>query len=124
MAEPGLRRAFGGEAEDAAVSHLERKGYRVRARNFVCPYGELDVVAEDGEVVAFVEVRMRSNAAWGDPSQTVSGKKQRRIVKAALHYLYRHGPLGKMVRFDVVSVVGRGEKAQVEHIPDAFDAGM
>lgn len=124
MEERALRRAFGGEAEEVAVGYLERQGYRILARNFLCPYGELDVVAEQGETLCFVEVRMRSHAAWGDPSQTVSGRKQRRVVKAALHYLFQQRRSDWAIRFDVVSVLGRGEKAQVEHIPDAFDAGM
>lgn len=118
------RRGNGEAGEEAAVAYLEAQGYAIRARNFGCRYGELDVVAEKGEVLAFVEVRMRSSAVWGDPAHTVSGAKQRRVVKAALHYLFRYGLQGRMVRFDVVSVVGRGERASVEHIPGAFDAGM
>lgn len=118
------RRARGDAAEAAAVQYLEQRGYKVVDRNFCCPYGELDVVAEQGETLCFVEVRMRSSAAWGDPAHTVSWAKQRRVARAALHYLFRRGGPERMVRFDVISVVGRGEKAQVEHIPDAFHAGM
>ena len=118
------RRSNGVAGEDAAAALLEQQGYVIRARNFSCRYGELDVVAEKGEVLAFVEVRMRSSAVWGDPAHTVSGAKQRRVVKAALHYLFRYGLQGRMVRFDVVSVVGKGEGAAVEHLPAAFDAGM
>jgi putative endonuclease len=123
-AEPGERRAYGNAAEDAAVGHLEAQGWRVLARNWTCRYGELDVVAERGELVCFVEVRMRSTAVWGDPAHTVSFAKQRRVVKAALHYLFAHDLGERMMRFDVISVVGRGERATVEHIPGAFDAGM
>jgi len=124
--EPGEgRKALGNAAEQAAVELLERSGYRVLARNFRCAWGEVDVVAEREDLLCFVEVRMRSTAAWGDPAHTVSWAKQRKVAKAALHYLFEHGGLQeRMVRFDVVSVVGRGEKALVEHIPDAFDAGM
>lgn len=119
------RKALGNAAEQAAVELLERSGYRVVARNFRCAWGEVDVVAERGELLCFVEVRMRSSAAWGDPAHTVSWAKQRKVTRAALHYLFeRGGSEERMVRFDVVSVLGRGEKALVEHIPDAFDAGM
>lgn len=118
------RRARGGRAEGEAAQLLERAGYRIRDRNFLCRYGELDLVAEQGETICFVEVRMRSSAVWGDPSHTVSRAKQRRVVKAALHYLMARGIRGRMIRFDVVSVVGSGEKARLEHLPDAFDAGM
>ncbi|RKH21884.1 YraN family protein [Corallococcus sp. CA047B] len=93
-------------------------------QNSRIPVGELDIVAEREEVICFVEVRMRSSAVWGDPAHTVSFAKQRRVVKAALHYLFQNGIDGRMVRFDVISVVGQGETARVEHIPAAFDAGM
>jgi len=118
------RKALGDAGEQAAVDLLERAGYRVVARNFRCPYGEVDVVAEKGELLCFVEVRMRSSAAWGDPAHTVSWSKQRKVARAALHYLFERGGADRMVRFDVVSVLGRGAEAVVEHIPDAFDAGM
>ncbi len=118
------RRGYGNEAESEVVRFLEARGYRVRARNFSCRYGELDVVAEHGDTVCFVEVRMRSTAVWGDPSHTVSFAKQRKVVKAALHYLLTQKLRDRMIRFDVISVVGRGERATVEHLPGAFDAGM
>jgi putative endonuclease len=118
------RRAYGQAAEEAAVSHLESHGYRVRDRNFLCRYGEVDVIVEKDDLVCFVEVRMRSHAAWGDPAHTVSFSKQRKVVRAALHYLFRHGLADRMIRFDVVTVVGRGAGAKVEHIQNAFDAGM
>lgn len=119
-----LKRKVGDEAENLVAGVLERDGYKIRARNFVCRYGEIDLVAEKGELVCFVEVRMRSSAAWGDPSHSVSWAKQKKIVRAALHYLFRNDLSDRMIRFDVVSVVGRGKNAQLEHIPDAFDAGM
>lgn len=118
------RKGFGNEAEARAVELLERAGYAVLDRNFSCRWGEVDIVAEKGELLCFVEVRMRSTAAWGDPSLTVMSAKQRRVVKAALHYLLRRGISRRMMRFDVISVVGRGQSAVMEHIPDAFDAGF
>jgi putative endonuclease len=119
------RKQYGDEAEEAAVQLLRRAGYSVVDRNFRCRYGEVDIIAERGELLCFVEVRMRSTAAWGDPAHTVSWAKQRRVCKAALHYLLeRRVGQDRMVRFDVISIVGRGPDAQVEHIPGAFDAGM
>ena len=118
------RKGYGDEGEEAAVRFLEARGYRVRERNYSCRHGELDVVAEHGDTVCFVEVRMRSTAVWGDPAHTVSFAKQRRVVKSALHYLLTQRLRDRMIRFDVISVVGRGERATVEHLPGAFDAGM
>lgn len=117
------RRWVGDRAEELAVRFLEGEGYRVRARNFACRYGEIDVVVERGELLCFVEVRMRTSDVWGDPSATVGWAKQRRVVKAALHYLQRERLRGRQLRFDVVSVVGRGDAARLEHLPGAFEAG-
>lgn len=124
MEPAALRQQYGSEAEEAAAQHLEALGYRIRHRNFRCRYGELDLIAEKDETVCFVEVRMWSKAAWGDPSLTVSWAKQRKVVRAALHYQFRYDLRRKMLRFDVISVVGRGSSARVEHLPNAFDAGM
>ena len=118
------RKRFGQEGEGAAVAYLEREGYTGHDRNWGCRYGELDIVAEKDGYLCFVEVRMRSHAAWGDPAHTISFSKQRKVVKAALHYLMVHAQHDRMVRFDVVTVVGRGLEARVEHLPGAFDAGM
>ncbi len=121
---PCDRRGFGDEGEDATARLLEAKGYQIRSRKFRCRYGEIDLVAEKDDTVCFVEVRMRSSAIWGDPSNSISWAKQRRVVKAALHYLLAYGLRNKMIRFDVVSVIGRGQHAVLEHLPNAFDAGM
>jgi putative endonuclease len=118
------RRSVGDEAEDRVAAWLEQQGYRIRDRNWTCRYGELDVVAERGEYLCFVEVRMRSTGTWGDPSATVSFAKQRKVVRAALHYLKVYPAPERAIRFDVVSVTGRGDAAKLEHIPAAFDAGM
>ena len=120
----GPKRQAGDRAEEAVVRYLVQQGYAVLTRNFVCRQGELDIVAERDQTLCFVEVRMRSTAAWGDPSHTVSREKQRRVVKAALRYLLVNGLRGKMIRFDVASVVGSGPDASLEYIPNAFDAGM
>jgi putative endonuclease len=116
-------RKVGNDAEDAAVRHLLGKGFAVRDRNVSCRYGELDIVAERGELLCFVEVRMREHDAFGDPMQTVMSSKQNRVVKAAMHYLQTQR-LERDVRFDVISVVGRGPSARVEHVENAFDAGF
>ena len=118
------RRAFGDAAEQLVVEHLEREGYVVRDRNAACRLGEVDIVAEKDDVLCFVEVRMRSHGAQGDPALTVSHAKQRKVVRAAMYWLQRHRLFERMIRFDVASVVGRGREGNVEHIEDAFEAGF
>jgi putative endonuclease len=118
------KRVFGDMAEQLTVEHLEREGYTIRDRNVLCRRGELDVVAEKDDVLAFVEVRMRSSTVWGDPSATVTHSKQRKVVLAAHEYCQRHRLFARVIRFDVVSVVGKGKTGEVEHLVDAFEAGM
>lgn len=118
------RRERGDEAEQAAAELLESKGYRIRARNFLARGGELDLVAEKDQTLCFVEVRMRTSAVWGDPSQTITWAKQRKVVLAAMQFLAKTRQTDRQLRFDVISVVGRGAERRLEHIPNAFDAGM
>jgi putative endonuclease len=116
------RKIYGNSAEQLVVEHLERNGWRVRERNVLCRFGELDIVAEKGDVLAFVEVRMRSSALWGEPSESVLLKKQRCVVKAATEYCQRHRLFERVIRFDVASVLGRGRQGAVDYIEDAFQA--
>src|SRR5262245_1834032 len=120
MDEVENRGHLGKEAEDLAAGFLEGAGYVVRARNVRYTGGELDLVVEQGELLAFVEVRMRSNAEWGVPTASISWKKQRRVVLAAMRYLALERIRDRPIRFDVISVLGRGTGAVLEHIPNAF----
>jgi putative endonuclease len=118
------RRRTGNLAEARAADWLIAQGYEVLARNVLYRDGELDLVARKGKLYAFVEVRMRSLGVWGDPSATVTFAKQRRVVRAATRWLSRERLLDRVeVRFDVVSVVGQGQNAVLEHIEGEFDAG-
>jgi len=96
----------GTEAEALAVSLLVGKGYRIVERNFRCPSGELDVIARDGEVLVFVEVRSRSNAEHGDAAETVDRRKQRQVARVAMHYIGLRDPRFQSSRFDVVAITG------------------
>jgi putative endonuclease len=122
--EPKTKRQVGDEAEALVVECYERDGWVVRDRNVLSRRGEVDIVVEKGLALAFVEVRMRASATWGEPSATVGRGKQRRVVLAAMQYLQRQRLMERAIRFDVASVVGRGRNAQVELIADAFEAGV
>ena len=113
---------MGDVGEELVAEQLVREGYLIRDRNVRCRLGELDIVAERGALLCFVEVRMRSTALWGDPSLTVCRPKQKRVIFAAMEYLQKQRLRGRMIRFDVASVVGRGRTGVVELIPNAFEA--
>jgi len=118
------RKERGHLAEEAAKRFLEAKGYKVLEQNFHARAGEIDLVVEKGDLVCFVEVRMRSRSKWCLPLQTITPQKQRRIVLAAMQFLKRKPCPGKALRFDVVSILGEGRYADIEHLPGAFDAGF
>ncbi len=92
------------------------RNYRVRG-------GEIDIIAREGGLLVFVEVRCRENEAFGTPEETVDLAKRRRIAAAARAYLMKLPPSSwKEARFDVVAVTGGQGAPAVRHYPGAFDA--
>jgi putative endonuclease len=116
------RRSFGQEGESAAEQYLRHKGYRIVARNLRSPLGELDLVAEDGRVLVFVEVKARRTGAFGGAIYAVHQRKQEKLIQLAALYLARHHIKDRLCRFDVVLLQGAGAgPAQIEHIQNAFE---
>lgn len=97
-----LRQRRGAHAEERAARYLERQGLAILARNFRSRLGEIDLVARDGPMLVFVEVRLRASSAYGGAQGSVDGRKQARIVAAARYYLSRL-PSEPPCRFDVVT---------------------
>jgi putative endonuclease len=122
MAAPARRTAkqrAGDAAERLAAQYLERQGLDIVGRNYRCKGGEIDLVARDGATLVFVEVRLRTSAAFGGAAASVDAHKQRRILQAARRYLA--GRTDVPCRCDVV-VLDRLDPARVEWIRDAFSA--
>ncbi|MCL2178727.1 MAG: YraN family protein [Proteobacteria bacterium] len=117
------RRERGREAEGVARRFLEARGYVILEQNFCSRRGEIDLVVQKGDLVCFVEVRMRTRAKVCFPLQTITLQKQRRIVLAAMQFLQHYPCGGRALRFDVVSIIGKGPGARIEYLPGAFDAG-
>lgn len=115
-----LRKLLGRTGEDRAAKHLSGLGYRILDRNFRTPHGEIDLIALDGDTVVFVEVKTRTGDAFGAPELAVDGRKQNRMVKAALSYLKRRRLQQMPCRFDVVAIAGPSA-GQVELIRHAFE---
>jgi putative endonuclease len=111
--------------EAHAEAELVRLGYRIIDRNWRGGGGEIDRIALDGDILAFVEIRSRSSAAFGSPLETVRFGKQQRVIRAAVAYLAALPP-GKvpMARFDVVSLTEvEGGGVAVEVVRNAFTPG-
>jgi putative endonuclease len=118
---PGdARKRLGSYGEQAAAEHLVRLGLEVLARNYRTRLGEIDLVMADGDVVVFVEVKLRRGAF--DPLEAVDARKQQQISRVAFDFLRRHGMLGRPARFDVVAVDGRS--LECSHVTDAFDCAI
>ncbi len=116
------RQRLGALGEEAAAELLRSRGYRIVARNHRCRRGEVDLIAERGQLLVFVEVRTRATAAFGGPEETVSFHKQRRVVAAARDYLARWRGPERGARFDVVAVVDGPGGPQLTHFENAFFA--
>ena len=118
------RRWFGTRSERAAARYLKRQGFRLLARNYSCPHGELDLIAVEGRCVVFVEVRSTGGDDPLRPAASVDEQKQRRLTDLALHYLRRHRLLDHMARFDVLAISWPPERREpvIVHYRQAFEA--
>lgn len=117
----------GRKGEDYAAKLLEEKGYTVIERNFHSRYGEVDIIAEKENVLAFVEVKTRSSNSWGSAAGAVTASKQHKLIKAAQYFLMTHNT-EHILRFDVVALTtapGSGFRViKCEHFEGAFDLNV
>jgi putative endonuclease len=102
--------AVGQYGQRVAERYLVESGLALVARNWRCPDGELDIIATEGPVLVFCEVKTRSSTAYGDPAEAVLGAKARRLRRLALRWLAQQQAYGDPrfwpeLRFDVVSVL-------------------
>ena len=94
----------GASAEADAAQLLLDAGYRIIERNFRCKAGELDIIARDGEILVFVEVRSRADDAHGGAIEMIRRGKQRRVARVAACYLELAAPAFDECRFDIVAI--------------------
>ena len=113
--------ASGRRGEDLAHRFLERRGYRVVARNYrpASGAGEIDLTAWDGNRLVFIEVKSRSGEEYGSPDRAVDQEKERRIVRAAADYARKAGVPLEDARFDLVNVI-LSNPPRLAIIRDAF----
>jgi putative endonuclease len=118
-----LRGWLGDRGERAARRYLRRLGYSILARDWRSRLGQIDLVALDGDVVVFVEVKTRSGTEAGLPAEAVTPAKQRQLSRLALQFLKRYHLLDKSARFDVLAVTWPpGQRSpRIEHIRNAFE---
>ena len=120
MTEPNT--CFWRTGEDIAVQHMQQCGYRILARNYRTPIGEIDIIAQDKDTLVFAEVKTRRSARYGAPKSAVTLNKQRKISMAALYYLKGVRTPRQKARFDVISVRNQATGVwEIEIIKNAFE---
>jgi putative endonuclease len=113
------------DGEERAARFLEQKGYRILARRARTPFGDIDLVAERGPLVVFVEVKTRRSADFGAPLEAIDRKKAESLRKSVASLSVRRRELsGRPCRLDVIGVLWpAGREPEVTHVEDALDGG-
>ena len=105
--------------EEQAIQYLLARGWHIVAHRFRVGHTEIDLIARQGSLVAFVEVKARRGTAFGSPLEAVTGAKRRELVKAARVWVDRHGRPPDVYRFDCIAIIDH----KLEHLADAFRPG-
>ena len=117
------RQRLGLTGESMACAELERRGYSIIQRRYRSRFGEIDIVARDGDTVVFVEVKTKIDFSFGDPAEAVTSHKQRRLVSMAEEYVANHQLHNTLCRFDVVAVDASIAPPRIDLYQDAFRPG-
>ncbi|MBF0588196.1 MAG: YraN family protein [Magnetococcales bacterium] len=118
------RRRFGNAAEGQAAQFMESQGYRIIGRNVRTRYGELDLVATQGGILVFCEVKARLSEGAGSPEEAISPAKQKKLAKLAAAFLWQHQEWSEApCRFDAVFVRRDRQGWQIKLLEDAFRPG-
>ena len=110
------RRETGTQYEERAAEYLIAQNYQILERNYRIRSGEIDIIARDGTILVFIEVKYRKNEESGNPLEAVDIRKQKKIINVARYYLYQKKYGDVPCRFDVIGICG----SHIEHIKDAF----
>jgi putative endonuclease len=117
------RQTLGKIGEDLAVAELTRRGYAILERRYRTRHGEIDIVAEDGGTIVFVEVKARATREFGTAAEAITPYKQRRLASMASEYLARQQVTDRPCRFDVVAIdEAESDTASITLYVGAFDA--
>ena len=112
---------FGKQSELLASNYLRLSGYNILELNYRNRIGEIDIIARDGPVLVFIEVKSRKTARFGSPKNAITPIKQMKISKTALAYLKESGQLNNKARFDVVAIDARYNPPDIEVVKNAFE---
>ena len=111
----------GDRGEALVAGYLRQKGFIISARNYHSRFGEIDVIAENAELILFVEVKLRGAHALARPAAFVDIPKRLRIISTAEYYIYNNG-VTLQPRFDVAEVLEENGRLRLHYIENAFGA--
>jgi putative endonuclease len=111
---------LGDKGEGLACNFLKKKGYRVILRNFKTSLGEIDIIAKDKDTLVFIEVKTRESLQYGQPFESVTRIKRKKIANVATLYLKKLKEI-PACRFDIVSIYHKKGNLVFELIKDAFE---
>ena len=115
------KQRLGKKSESLAATFLKKNKYKIIAENYRTRLGEVDIIAEDGDALAFVEVKSGRSDQFGSPKWAVTPRKQRKITMVALQYLKATNQSNRRARFDVVSIRYAGNNPEIELIKNAYE---
>lgn len=112
-------REGGIKGEILAADFLKKKGYKlIKPQGFSCKFGQIDIVAKDGDDLVFVEVKARTSSAYGMPYEAVNAEKRRKIILTARYFITVNKLFDTNIRFDIISIL----RDEITHYENAFDA--
>lgn len=109
----------GKEGESLVAKYLQQRGYTIICQNYRKPFGEVDLIAQKGDTIAFVEVKWRNNPLI-DPAELIGPSKQKKIISIAKEFLSKHNNLEVVCRFDVALIENNNNSIELRYIPNAF----
>ncbi len=116
-----IRRTFGNNGETLVCSYLEKQGYSIIGRNYSTRLGEVDIIAQQDDLICFVEVKTRAkyHASIGE---IITKSKQTKIILTAKQFLAQHNRASYIARFDVAFVIGNDTgDSTITYLPNAFN---
>ncbi len=111
----------GKEGELLVAQHLQKQGYKILTQNYRKRFGEVDVIAQKDDTLAFVEVKWRHNPLI-DPAEVISPSKQKKITSIAKHFLSQHNEIEVVCRFDVALIEENNNSIELRYIENAFNS--
>jgi|TARA_B100000959_G_scaffold183119_1_gene191430 putative endonuclease len=110
----------GKQGEKVAANYLKKNGYKILDRNYHCKFGEIDIIALEGDILTFIEIKTRSSREHIPPEFAVTKHKQSKIKRSACHYLGKHCIENRDCRFDIVAITMEKGKKDIVLYKNAF----